>query len=98
VRVDATIVNYGRCDKNVEEVEALYGPVLGHFAQQDEWINQEMVDNFEYALLKAGKEYAIYWYDAKHAFANPTQAPRYDAGSATLAWERSLAFLKKNLG
>lgn len=96
--VDATIVYYGRCDKSAEELAPLHGPVLGHFAQQDDWIDQEMVDSFEIALLQAGKRYAIHWYDAKHAFANPTQAPRYDEGSAALAWERSLAFLKKNLG
>ena len=96
--VDATIIYYGRCDKSAEELAPLRGPVLGHFAEQDDWINQEMVDDFEIALLQAGKKYALHWYDAKHAFANPTQAPRYDEGSAALAWERSLAFLKKNLG
>jgi len=74
--VDATIVYYGRCDKSTEELAPLHGPVLGHFAEQDDWINQEMVDYFEIALLQVGKGYALHWYDAKHAFDNPTQAPR----------------------
>ncbi len=39
-----------------------------------------------------GKTYRSYWYEAGHAFANPTQA-RYDAEDAKLAWRRTLVFI-----
>jgi carboxymethylenebutenolidase len=94
--VDATIVYYGRVNKTADELATLEGPVLGHFATQDNWINKEMVSGFEAAMDAAGKSYTNYWYDAQHAFANPTSA-RYDAGDAALAWQRTTDFLKRQL-
>ena len=95
--VDATIVYYGRVNKTAEELSVLNGPVLGHFATQDKWINKQMVSGFESAMDAAGKSYTSHWYDAQHAFANPTSA-RYDAEDAALAWQRTLDFLKRHLG
>jgi carboxymethylenebutenolidase len=94
--VDATIVYYGRVNKTAGELASLKGPVLGHFATQDKWIDRQMVSGFESAMDAAGKSYTSYWYDAQHAFANPTSA-RYDAGDAALAWQRTLNFLKQHL-
>ena len=94
--VDATIIYYGRVNKAADELATLKGPVLGHFATQDKWINKEMVSGFEAAMDAAGKSYTNYWYDAQHAFANPTSA-RYDAGDAALAWQRTTDFLKQQL-
>lgn len=74
----------------------LNGPVLGHYAEHDRWINSDMVSGFEAAMEKAGKHYTSHWYSADHAFANPTSA-RYDDGDAALAWQRSLDFLGQNL-
>ena len=95
--VDATVVYYGRVDADAEDLKALKGPVLGHFATRDKWINEKMVSAFETEIKKAGKTATSYWYEADHAFANPTGA-RYDKEDAKLAWKRTMAFFKKNLG
>lgn len=95
--VDAAVVYYGNVAKSSEELAALSGPVLGHFAEQDEWINHAMVDGFEDAMDAAGKSYTTHWYDAAHAFANPTSAV-YDGEDAALAWQRTLDFFAANLG
>ena len=47
-------------------------------------------------MAEAGKTLEAHWYEANHAFANPTQA-RYDAEDAKLAWDRTLAFYKAHL-
>ena len=94
--VDATVVYYGRVNRTAEDLKALKGPVLGHFATQDQWINKEMVSGFEAAMKAAGKTATNHWYEADHAFANPTSA-RYDEADAKLAWERTLAFFAANL-
>lgn len=93
---DATIVYYGDVARTAAELSRLKGPVLGHFATQDQWINRDMVADFERAMSTAGKTYESHWYDAEHAFANPTSA-RYDATDAELAWGRSLEFLHGHL-
>ena len=96
--VDATVIYYGRVTHNAEDLKALSGPVLGHFGTLDENINKAMVGGFEESMKEAGKadELTVYWYEADHAFANPTGA-RYDADDAKLAWERTQDFLKANL-
>lgn len=94
--VDATVVYYGRVEKPADQLSKLKGPVLGHFATRDEFINKAMVDAFEKAMAEAGKPLTVYWYDADHAFANPTGA-KYDEADAALAWSRTLAFLRETL-
>lgn len=94
--VAATVVYYGRVNRTAADLASLQGPVLGHFATRDQWINRDMVGGFERAMDAAGKAYEVHWYEADHAFANPTGA-RYDAPDAAKAWQRTLAFLKEHL-
>ena len=94
--VDATVVYYGDVAKSAADLAALSGPVLGHFATQDGWITRDMVSGFERQMSKAGKTLTSHWYEAQHAFANPT-AGRYDEEDADLAWSRTLAFFSANL-
>jgi carboxymethylenebutenolidase len=94
--VPATVVYYGNVARSAAELAPLQGPVLGHFASSDQWINQAMVDGFVAAMAEAGKEVEVHWYDADHAFANPTNA-RYDEADAALAWQRTLEFLARHL-
>lgn len=94
--VDAAVVYYGRVNQPAAELAALEGPVLGHFATRDGWINAEMVAGFEAAMRSAGKPFEVHWYEADHAFANPTGA-RHDAADAELAWRRTLDFFAAHL-
>lgn len=95
---DATVVYYGNVAKKPEELKSLKGPLLGHFGTLDKNINRQMVDGLLQSAEAAGKrdQITVHWYEADHAFANPSGA-RYDAADAKLAWERTLAFLKSSL-
>ena len=95
--VDATVVYYGRVNLPAEQLARLKGPVLGHFANRDQFINAEMVSGFEAAMAQAGKQAELHRYDADHAFANPTGA-NYHREDARLAWTRTLDFLKREIG
>ena len=66
--VDATVIYYGRVTRPEQDLARLRGPVLGHFATQDKWINKKMVGAFEAAMKGAGKSIASHWYQANHAF------------------------------
>ena len=94
--VDATVVYYGRVNQPKEELARLQGPVLGHFATSDNWIDEAMVGGFEKRMDELGQPYESHWDEAAHAFANPTSA-RYDEEDAKLAWARTLAFFAANL-
>jgi carboxymethylenebutenolidase len=92
------VIYYGNVAVGADKLANLQGAVLGHFATQDGWINQEMVDGFENAMGQAGRadSLTVHWYEADHAFANPTSA-RYDAEDAAVSWERTSAFFKQHL-
>jgi carboxymethylenebutenolidase len=94
--VEATVIYYGRVVSDKAVLAKLAGPVLGHFGERDGNINHEMVDPFAAALAELGKPHEIHWYDADHAFANPT-GDRYDQDDAKLAWRRTLDFLDASL-
>jgi carboxymethylenebutenolidase len=97
--VDATVIYYGPMDVSVDQLKALKGPVLGNFGTEDKIVPEKSVEQFEAKMATAGKakDLTVYWYDAGHAFANPSDA-RYDAPDTRLAWERTLTFLQKNVG
>lgn len=97
--VDATVIYYGRVTTPADQLKTLNGPVLGHFGKQDKNINEAMVAGFEKEMATAEKNdtLTVHWYDANHAFANPSSS-RYDEENAALAWERTTAFLQEHLG
>ncbi len=94
--VEATVIYYGRVNQPADELARLQGPVLGHFATLDQWIDQEMVAGFEKNMTALGKAYSARWYEAAHAFANPSSG-RYDQADARIAWQRTLEFYQKHL-
>lgn len=68
-------------------------PVMAHFGEQDHGIPLEGVEAFRAA--QPGVQ--VYVYPAGHGF-NCDQRGSYDAASAKLARERSVAFLAEHLG
>jgi len=96
--IDAAVIYYGNVAKSAEQLASLNCPIQGHFATEDQWINKPMVDGFSAALAEVGKSNLaeLYWYEAQHAFANPTSA-RYDQQDAALAWQRTQDFLQLHL-
>ena len=95
--VDATVVYYGRVDHPPAELQQLKGPVQGHFAERDAWIDHAMVDPFAAAMKKAGKTLDLHWYEADHAFGNPTGA-NFQKPESERAWRRTLDFFRQHLG
>ncbi|MDP3939664.1 MAG: dienelactone hydrolase family protein [Deltaproteobacteria bacterium] len=76
----------------------LGGPVLGIFAETDEFVNAEAVAGLEAQLKKAGKTMTTHLYKGVgHAFFNDTRPDVYDAGAAKDAWAKTLAFFRSNL-
>lgn len=72
-------------------------PLLVHLAAVDERINAAW-PAYEAALKAAGAKYEVHQYaGTQHGFHNDT-TPRYDAAAAKLAWERTVAFFKAQLG
>ena len=68
-------------------------PVLGHFGRRDKNIPVEGIEE----LARMHPEALIHFYDADHGF-NCDQRGSYDAPSARLARERTLAFLRAKVG
>lgn len=70
---------------------------LGHFAENDVYETQSNVDRLEQALQRLGRPVTFYRYaNTGHWFFEPDRAEAYDPTAASLAWERTLAFLKRS--
>lgn len=79
---------------NLADVPKIKAPLMIQSAEVDERINASW-PAFEEALKAANVKYERYLYPGtQHGFHNDT-TPRYDAASAKLAWERTLAFFNK---
>jgi carboxymethylenebutenolidase len=92
--MDAGACFYGLPDLSAAELKKIKTPLICHFANQDGWITPAKVNDFEAALKQSRSQFEIYRYDAQHAFMNEARPQVYDPGSAKLAWERTLKFLK----
>jgi carboxymethylenebutenolidase len=72
-------------------------PVLGHFAEQDEFEALDDVRRTERALVESGRAATFLVYPGtKHWFDEPSR-PEFDKAASDLAWERTLAFLDTHL-
>lgn len=96
-KANAAVAFYGR-QPAAEDVSKIKSPLQLHYAGKDTRIN-EGISAFETALKKNKIKYELFIYpDVQHAFNNDTAGERYNKAAATLAWERTLKFLKENLG
>jgi carboxymethylenebutenolidase len=69
---------------------------LGHFAGKDQYEPQANVDNLEASLKRAGRQVTFHRYsDVGHWFFESDRVQAYDQAAARLAWDRTLAFLKR---
>jgi carboxymethylenebutenolidase len=90
--VQAAVVYYGGQILPYLE-EPANCPMLMHFGRRDQGIPLSDVD----AIAKAHPEATVHLYDADHGF-NCDHRGSYDAPSAALARERTLAFFAQHLG
>jgi carboxymethylenebutenolidase len=92
----AAVVFYGM-PPAADEAAKIRVPLLLHYAGRDDRINAA-VPAFEQSLKSAGARYELHAYaDVDHAFHNDTNAARYNADAAKLAWGRTVDFLTKEL-
>ncbi len=83
----------GGMTTEVEMARVPQVPVLAHFAEIDRWIPMDGIQ----AFAKAHPQVKVHTYNAHHGF-NCDQRGAWDAASALLARERSLAFFAQHLG
>ncbi len=94
--LEAGVCYYGR-SPSAEEAAKIRARMMMHYAGDDARIN-ESVPAFEAALKAANVDYQAFFYEgAEHAFNNDTNAARYNAEAAALAWGRTIAFFKETL-
>ena len=101
---DAGVVWYGYPPLEFVDASKITGPVMAHWAEQDQAFALDGVDALEAKLKQAGVAYQGHRYLAQHGFANETaQGPgriaitQFDAAWAQLAWDRTFAFFGKQL-
>lgn len=91
-QIRSVVLFYGTGPANHHNSKAAY---LGHFAENDEYEPQSNVDGLEEALRRAGRPATFYRYPGVgHWFFEPDRTDAYNETAASLAWERTLTFLK----
>ncbi len=92
--VDSVVVFYGTRPGDYSASRAAY---LGHFAETDPFEPRSEVDALEDTLRRAGCPVSFFHYPGTgHWFFEPDRVQAFDAVAAGLAWERTLAFLKRS--
>lgn len=92
-RVASVVLFYGTGPADFSRSQAAY---LGHFAADDPYEPAANVDELETDLRQAGRPVTFHRYPgAGHWFFEPDRVDAYRPAAAALAWERTLAFLKR---
>jgi len=93
--IRAVVLFYGTGDADLSNSQAAY---LGHFAENDPYEPQSNVDALEEYLKRLGRPVTFYRYpDMGHWFFERDRTDAYNREAATLAWERTLTFLRNSL-
>ncbi len=95
--LDAAVCFYGLPPEKVAAAKDVRVPFQGHFANQDDWCNPAVVNDFEKKLKAAGKTFEIHRYHGHHAFMNSERKEVYSDQAAKLAWGRCLDFFRRHL-
>lgn len=92
--IRSVVVFYGTGGGDFSNSRAAY---LGHFAENDEFEPQSNIDALEESLKRAGRPVTFYRYGGTgHWFFEPDRSQAYNPAAASLAWDRTLAFLRRS--
>jgi carboxymethylenebutenolidase len=92
--IRSVVIFYGTGPVDFSSSRAAY---LGHFAENDEFEPQSNVDALEESLRRAGRPVTFYRYPGTgHWFFEPDRSHAYNQAAASLAWDRTLAFLRRS--
>jgi carboxymethylenebutenolidase len=92
--IRSVVIFYGTGGSDYSSSRAAY---LGHYAENDEFEPQSNVDDLEASLRRAGRPVTFYRYSGTgHWFFEPDRVQAYNQAAAGLAWDRTLAFLKRS--
>ena len=92
--IRSVVIFYGTGGGDFSSSKAAY---LGHFAENDEFEPQSNVDDLEESLRRAGRPVTFFRYSGTgHWFFEPDRPQAYNQAAASLAWDRTLAFLKRS--
>lgn len=97
-RVGACVVFYGIHPKVEPDLERLSAPVLGLFAERDDFVPPSSVHELESKLKEHGASAEMHIYDGTdHAFFNDTRPDVYNREAAEDAWRRTVEFFRSHL-
>jgi carboxymethylenebutenolidase len=96
-RIAAAVDFYGVHPKVRLDPSRLRVPVLAHFGKRDGSVKEADARALADRVRAGGGSIEAHFYDADHAFFNDTRPTVYDRASATLAWSRTLAFLREHV-
>ena len=97
-RIGACVNFYGIHPNVKPDFSQLEAPVLGFFAEHDDFASAEAVAALSKELEDKGRVYEFKTFpDTHHAFFNSDRPQVFDAKSAHGAWERMVAFFREHL-
>lgn len=95
--IGACVVYYGGHPKVQYDFDGLRAPLLGHWAENDDFANAN-IPIIRQGLEQRSKPYEFHSYPGtQHAFFNDTRPEAYAREAAELSWQRTLAFFRDKL-
>jgi carboxymethylenebutenolidase len=94
-QVAATVVFYGTQNVDMSPATSAF---LGHFAEVDPYVDDDERTLLEADLHVLDKDVEFHHYPGTGHWFFEEDRPTYDGQAATLAWDRTLAFLRAHLG
>ena len=97
-KIGAAVDFYGIHPNIKPRLEHLNSPLLGIFAENDEYASPEAVESLSRELKSIGKAHEFHTYPGtQHAFFNDDRPEVFDKVAAEDAFKRAVAFLRANL-
>jgi len=96
--IDACVIYYGVLPGAQPDLSKLACPVLGHYAEHDDFASPEKARELEAQIRQTGQSVEFLIYDGTtHAFFNDDRPDVYVEEAANRSWERTLAFFREHL-
>lgn len=87
------VVYYGMPENDMQKLIKFPCDILGIYGKKDKFITPEMIDIFETNLNSASISHNFKFYDAEHAFANPSN-PKHNIEATKDAYALTIEYLK----